>query len=177
MKRSTLVGAILAVVLLQSAHAQTPPPSSVSFDIAFLQRGPALAIVEKAIGAAKSEILIACYEFTSRDIAEALESAAHRGVKVRVVADWKAAHDRFSQTGILREAGIPVRLDHRYAIFHHKFIVVDGATLETGSFNYTTAAIKHNAENAIVLWDAPTIAEAYATEWQRLWDESVDVKQ
>ena len=89
----------------------------------------------------------------------------------------KAAHDRFSQTGILRDAGIPLRPDRHYAIFHHKFIVIDGATLETGSFNYTTAAIKHNAENAIVLWNAPTIAEAYAAEWQRLWGESVDAKQ
>ena len=175
--RSTVISVILAIVLLQSVHAQTPLPSSVSFDIGFSPGGSALAIVEKAIGAAKSEILMACYEFTSRDIAEALESAAHRGVKVRVVADWKAAHERFSQTGIVRDAGISVRLDHRYAIFHHKFMVVDEATLETGSFNYTTAAIKHNAENAIVLWDAPKIAEAYATEWQRLWDESVDAKQ
>ena len=176
MKRSTVVCVVL-IVLLQSAHSQTPLPSSVSFDIGFSPGGSALAIVEKAIGAAKSAILMACYEFTSRDIAEALESAARRGVTVRIVADWKAAHERFSQIGILRDARIPVRLDHHYAIFHHKFIVIDGATLETGSFNYATAAIKHNAESAIVLWNAPTIAEAYATEWQRVWDESADSKE
>ena len=45
---------------------------------------------------------------------------------------WKAAHDRFPQTGILRDAGIPLRPDRHYAIFHHKFIVIDGATLEIG---------------------------------------------
>ena len=78
---------------------------------------------------------------------------------------------------ILRDAGIPVRLDHHYAIFHHKFLVIDSGTLETGSFNYTTAAIKHNAENAIVLWNSPSIAEAYATEWQRLWNESIDIRE
>ncbi len=115
---------------------------------------------------------MACYEFTSRDIAEALESAAHRGVKVRIVADWKAAQDRFSQTRILKDAGIPVRLDHRYAILHYKFMVIDRATLETGSFNYTSGAIKHNAENALVLWNVPQIAEVYAREWERLWEES-----
>ena len=98
-------------------------------------------------------------------------------MKVKIVADWKAAQERFSQARILRDAGISIRLDHHYAIFHHKFIVVDEATLETGSFNYTTAAIKHNAENAIVLWDVPTIAQAYAMEWQRLWDESIDMKE
>ena len=177
MNRSTAIAFVLAVFLLHSAFAQSPLPSSASFDIGFSPGGSALAVVQKAIGAAESEILMACYELTSRDIAEALESAAHLGVKVRIVADSKASHDRFSQVGILRDAGIPVRLDHRYAIFHHKFLVIDRETLETGNFNYTMAAIKHNAENAIVLWNSPTIATTYAAEWQRLWDESIDIRE
>jgi phosphatidylserine/phosphatidylglycerophosphate/cardiolipin synthase-like enzyme len=131
-----------------------------------------LLVVEKAIEAAQTEILMACYEFTSRDLAEALEAAAHRGVKVRIVADWKVSSDRFSQIGVLQDAGIPVRLDRRYAIHHNKFFVVDEVTLETGSFNFTTAAVKHNAENALVLWNVPQIAQIYAKEWERLWEES-----
>ena len=83
MKRSTAIAFVLAVLLLHSAYAQSPIPSSASFDIGFSPGGSALAVVEKAIGAAKSEILMGCYEFTSRDIAEALENTAHRGVKVR----------------------------------------------------------------------------------------------
>ena len=167
-----LILIILAVGLLQSLYAQTPLPSTASFDIGFSPGGTTLAVVEKAISAAHSEILMACYEFTSRDIAEALEAAAHRGVKVRIVADWKASHDKYSQVGILKSAGIPIRLDEHYAIHHHKFMVIDGVTLETGSFNYTTAAIKHNAENALVLWNVPQIAQVYAKEWERLWEES-----
>ena len=163
---------ILAVGLLQSLCAQAPLPSTASFNVGFSPGGTALIVVEKAIESSKSEILMACYEFTSRDIAEVLEAAAHRGVKVRIVADWKASHDRFSQVGILQEAGIPVRLDRRYAIHHNKFMIIDGATLETGSFNYTTAAVKHNAENALVLWNVPQIAQIYAREWERLWEES-----
>ncbi len=124
-------------------------------EVGFSPGGTALALVEKAISAAQSEVLMACYEFTSRDIAEALEAAAHRGVKVRIVADWKAAHDRFSQVPALLDAGIPVRLDRL-----------------TGSFNYTTAADRHNAENALVLWHESEIARVYAAEWNRLWDES-----
>ena len=163
---------VLAVGFLQSLYAQTPLPSTASFDVGFSPGGTALAVVEKAISAAHSEVLVACYEFTSRDIAEALEAAAHRGVKVRIVVDWKASHDRFSQTVILQDAGIPVRLNRRYSIHHNKFMVIDGVSLETGSFNYTTAAIKHNAENALVLWNVPQIAQVYAAEWERLWEES-----
>ena len=172
MRRLLIVSAILSAGFLQSLYAQTPLPSTASFDIGFSPGGTAMLIVEKAIGAAKSEILMACYEFTSRDIAEALETAADRGVKVRIVADWKASHDRFSQVGVLQDAGIPVSLDRHYAIHHNKFMVIDGASLETGSFNYTIAAAKHNAENALVLWNVPKIAEIYIQEWKRLWDES-----
>ncbi len=125
MKRIVAVTVVLVVCLLQSLYAQTPLPSTASFDVGFSPGGTALAVVEKAITAAHTEILMACYEFTSRDIAEALEAAAHRGVKVRIVADWKASHDKYSQVGILKSAGIPIRLDERYAIHHHKFIVID----------------------------------------------------
>ncbi len=54
---------------------------------------------------------------------------------------------------------------------HDKFIGVDGATVEEGSFNYTAAAENRNAENVLVLRD-PAIAAKYVMEWQRLWDES-----
>jgi len=83
-------------------------PSVTSFVVDFSPGGSSLAVIERAIDAARSE---------------ALENAAHRGVKVRIVADWKAAQDRFSQTRILEDAGIPVRLDHHYTILHHKFMV------------------------------------------------------
>jgi phosphatidylserine/phosphatidylglycerophosphate/cardiolipin synthase-like enzyme len=115
---------------------------------------------------------MACYEFTDRDIAEAIESAAHRGVKVRIVADFKAAHDKYSQISILKSAGIPIRLDDHYAIHHNKFIVLDSVSIETGSFNFTLSAVKRNAENALVLWNVPSMAQEYITEFERLWEES-----
>jgi hypothetical protein len=31
---------------------------------------------------------------------------------------------------------------------------------------------KRNAENVLVLWNVPKIAEVYAREWERLWGES-----
>jgi phosphatidylserine/phosphatidylglycerophosphate/cardiolipin synthase-like enzyme len=55
---------------------------------------------------------------------------------------------------------------------HNKFLVVDGMTVETGSFNYTNAAEEKNAENVIILRSHRDIAEQYLTRWQELWDES-----
>lgn len=75
----------------RSEKATGNQPSAASFDLGFSPGGTALIVVEKAISAAHSEILMASCEFTSRDIPESLEAAAHRGVKVRIVADLKAS--------------------------------------------------------------------------------------
>jgi len=53
--------------------------------------------------------------------------------------------------------------------------VVDGETVETGSFNYTESAAVRNAENIIVLRD-PTVAQRYGQEWERLWRESEEMR-
>ena len=68
-----------------------------------------------------------------------------------------------------------MRVDYRYAIMHDKFIVVDGETVDAGSFNFTRAAENSNAENVIVLHD-PAVAQRYGQEWDRLWAESKELK-
>jgi phosphatidylserine/phosphatidylglycerophosphate/cardiolipin synthase-like enzyme len=70
---------------------------------------------------------------------------------VRVVVDKSNATARYSAATFLANQGVQVRVDYRYAIMHDKFIEVDGETLETGSFNFTSAAEKKNAENVLVL--------------------------
>jgi phosphatidylserine/phosphatidylglycerophosphate/cardiolipin synthase-like enzyme len=152
--------------------AETPIPPGASYDLGFSPGGTSLEVVLKAVGSAKASILVAAYEFTSHEIADALVTAEGKGVKVQVVADFKASKDRASILDQLRNAGIPVRLDKRYAIHHHKFMVIDAEHVETGSFNYTEAAVKHNAENALVLWHMPSLAASYTEEWNRLWGES-----
>jgi len=79
------------------SYPQTPLTAGASLDLGFSPGGTSLEVVLKAISSAKSTLLVAAYEFTSREIAEALESAAHRGVKVRIVADFKASKDKYSQ--------------------------------------------------------------------------------
>ena len=160
---------LLSLLLFSFVFAESPTPSP---EVGFSPRGTAVKLVLAVIGEAKSSILVACYEFTDRDIAEALEAAAHRGVKVQIVADAKAARAKYSQVPIVSAAGIPVQLATRYAIMHNKFMVIDGTTVETGSFNYTTAAITSNAENVLVLRNAPDIAKLYTEEWGKLWEEA-----
>ena len=57
---------------------------------------------------------------------------------------------------------------------HDKFVVVDGETVEEGSFNFTAVAERANAENVLVLHD-PAVAQKYGQEWERLWGESEEM--
>jgi phosphatidylserine/phosphatidylglycerophosphate/cardiolipin synthase-like enzyme len=73
---------------------------------------------------------------------------------------------RSSAATYLTNAGISVWVDTQVAIAHNKVIIIDGARIITGSFNFTAAAQNHNAENLIVLED-PALASEYKANWER----------
>ncbi len=148
------------------------PCRAGDIELAFSPGGDVLAMVLRGIAEARSSVYVAAYSFTSKEIAEGLLAAHRRGVSVRVVADAKSGRGAYSAVTYLANQGVPVRLNAVYAILHHKFMVIDEAHVETGSFNYSAASVKRNAENALLLRDRPDIAGKYRTEWQRLWDES-----
>jgi phosphatidylserine/phosphatidylglycerophosphate/cardiolipin synthase-like enzyme len=149
---------------------------AASAEIAFLPGRGATDLVVRTIASARHTVRVAAYSFTSKPIALALLADARRGVDVKVVVDKSQEMAGYTAATFLANEHVPVRVDYRYSIMHDKFIVVDDATVETGSFNYTSAAERKNAENVIVLHDRPDIAKRYSGEWQRLWEESEPVK-
>ena len=68
---------------------------------------------------------------------------------------------------LLTEAGADVRLIHVYAIHHDKVLIVDGETVELGSFNYSDAAAHRNSENVLVNWKNPQLARVYLEHFAR----------
>jgi phosphatidylserine/phosphatidylglycerophosphate/cardiolipin synthase-like enzyme len=122
--------------------------------------------------------LLATYSFTSKPISTALLDAQRRGVDVRVVADAKGnSGSDYTAVTFLANHGVSVRLNSRYAILHHKFMVIDGLHVQTGSFNYSAAAANKNAENVIMLWNVQSLADRYTEEWKRLWAEGTSLKK
>ncbi|MBL5829432.1 phospholipase D family protein [Serratia fonticola] len=164
----TLLPTLLLTILLTPL---TTIASEAQITTGFSPGGSAVTNVLRAINSARETIDVAAYSFTSKEVAMALNDASQRGIKVRVVADAKDNGGRYSAVTWLQHKGIPVRLNGRYAIQHNKFLVVDGVTTQTGSFNYTSSAVKRNAENTIVIWNEPTTASAYQQEFNRLWQE------
>jgi phosphatidylserine/phosphatidylglycerophosphate/cardiolipin synthase-like enzyme len=51
---------------------------------------------------------------------------------------------------------------------HHKFAVIDGKTLLTGSYNWTRSAADFNEENVVVT-DDPRLVSSFAAEFEKLW--------
>ena len=70
---------------------------------------------------------------------QALMDAKKRGVDVRVLIDDRGNRSAASQSAqrLITGPGIPLRVLSVYAIHHNKYLVVDGATTQTGSFNYS----------------------------------------
>ena len=167
----------LLTILLCLALAHATPAHSGDYEVAFSPRGNSLQLVLSTIQSAQKSIRVAAYSFTSNPVAEALRDAYKRGVDVKVVADKDGNSSRYSAVTFLANQGVPVRLNGRYPIMHHKFIVVDGMHLQTGSFSYSASAASKNAENVLVLRDVPVMVEQYEAEWQRLWEEGEDVKE
>ncbi len=128
------------------------------------------------IGRAKKYIDVAMYAFTSRPIAQALVKAKKRGVRIRVILDKKFnSHTRFSKFKYLMKKGIDVKLVSpppgvrgRVGLMHHKFAVIDGKVLLTGSFNWTASAEKLNYENLLVFY-SEKLASIYEKEFKRIW--------
>ena len=60
---------------------------------------------------------------------------------------------------------------------HDKYLVIDGKTVETGSFNYTASAERRNAENVVVINDNRELAKKFMENWQKLWDEAENYKR
>ena len=54
---------------------------------------------------------------------------------------------------------------------HHKFAVIDGKTVITGSFNWSPAAAHTNDETLLVI-DSPTLAAHFTREMDRLWQRA-----
>lgn len=148
-----------------------PPPTSL--ELAFSPDAGATDLILKAIRSAHKSIQVAAYSFTSRPIGAALVQAHNQGINVQIVMDHEEVKQRrHSLAPYLVASGVPLRVDIVHTLQHNKYMVIDGQTVETGSFNFTNAAEHQNAENILVLWNDPKLAASYADNWQNLWDKA-----
>lgn len=145
-----------------------------------------------AIAAAREQIRVQAYGFTSPPILGALAAAKARGVDVQVILDktndrggedenaldfvanpqgQRRARSRYSGATYMDNAGVPVWIDDAPAIAHNKLLVIDRHLVIGGSYNYTLAAERRNAENVTFI-DSPEVAEWFLANWASRRDVS-----
>jgi phosphatidylserine/phosphatidylglycerophosphate/cardiolipin synthase-like enzyme len=164
-----LLGALLAWGWFTTEGAPGPAAPGGGIPrpaVCFTPGGDCTDRIVEAIGAARREVLVQAYSFTSPPIVQALEAAAARGVRVRIVVDDSQLTERYSLADEAARAGLEVWVDDPSGIAHNKVMVIDGTVVITGSFNFSRSAQERNAENLLVLRD-PGLASRYAENWER----------
>jgi phosphatidylserine/phosphatidylglycerophosphate/cardiolipin synthase-like enzyme len=182
-QRSILAIALLWILSLSActlpslAPEQTPYPPIQAY---FSPKGGVTDDTIREIDSAKSEVLVQAYYFTSAPIGKALVDAHNRKVRVEVILDPSQVKPdgQYCSAKFFFDAGIPVYSDSAHQIAHNKVMIIDRATVITGSFNFTRTAEESNAENLLVI-PSKELAAKYLDNWQkhRLHSQKYEVKQ
>ena len=169
--KSTLL-TCMAALLLSFAAGCADAPTSVpplttqpAIDVLFSPHGGCTARIVDEIGKAKKTLRVQAYSFTSAPIAKAVVDAQKRGVDCEVLLDKSQAKQTYSEVDFFHNQGVPTFIDDRHAIAHNKIILIDDATVITGSFNFTKAAEESNAENLLVIKGDADLAAKYARNY------------
>ncbi len=170
--------ALLCSLLAVGAAMADATVNAAKLRVLFTPGDNIAAVITQAIRGAKQTIRVQAFNFTNKAIARALQDASQRRIEVTLLAD----REQFERgAGFLlrdlKQAGVNVMLDGEHASAHNKVMLIDaeGANpvVITGSFNFTQAAQKYNAENVVMIYDDRTVAKAYQENWQRHWQHGI----
>jgi phosphatidylserine/phosphatidylglycerophosphate/cardiolipin synthase-like enzyme len=126
------------------------------------------------IDGAQRTVDVAIYDFDLDNVAQAMARARGRGARVRMVTDTDTLEQKDPAVqgaiGIVRKADIPIVGDKRRPIMHHKFVVVDGQAVLTGSWNFTIGDT-YRLNNNAVIFRSPQLAANYTGEFEKMFTE------
>jgi phosphatidylserine/phosphatidylglycerophosphate/cardiolipin synthase-like enzyme len=145
-------------------------------------------LIGKTLESATKSIDVALFVFSDQRLANILETRHQNTVKIRALLDPGFAYRYYSEAldmmGVALLEKCKYEVDNRpwYSpittvgvpllstgdLLHHKFGVVDGQIVITGSHNWSEAANNRNDETLIII-ENPTVAAHYVREFERLY--------
>lgn len=125
--------------------------------------------VQVLIAQAERRIDVAMFYLTNKYVTAELIAAHKRGVGVRVIVDATSAWSKYTKHELLREAGIPVKVENWGSKMHMKAAAVDGRTIVVGSMNWSFSGAVKNDENTLIL-HSPELAVEFESVFDRLWN-------
>jgi len=138
---------------------------------------PAHSAIVQAIDHATKTLDIALPSFTSDALGQAVIRAFRRGLSVRVILASGQANEIGSEYAALLEARIPVIQVPRAAPFHHRFAVIDGAIVVTGSYEWLDPGSIRRYDSVLMIdctnsvGGSPSSASAFQATFNELWAE------
>lgn len=122
---------------------------------------------------AKTYIYIPTFILTHDELASSLIRAKQRGVDVKIIIDATNTFASRSKVKLLRQAGIPVKVENYAGKVHSKSIIIDDRYIIAGSMNFTVSGETKNDENALII-DDERLARYYRGFFEYLWKKIPD---
>ncbi len=156
----------IIIVLIGTLHAKT--------EVFFSPNGLIRNNIIKTIHNSEKSIDIAMHIFSSGEIAEALYEAKARGVKVRVILDYKQKQNYHPVVEFLQDEAFSLQflkgtiggsMNNSFAIFDSKIVV-------SGSYHWSAYSEKFNYENALFIDDIDVIRK-FQDEFEFLYEKCI----
>jgi cardiolipin hydrolase len=146
-------------------------PSRSSQYGAFFTPGEAcLNAIRQELATARRTADICVFTITDDRITREMTRYRKHGVRLRLITDNDKLYDTGSDIRRLAADGIQVHVDDASYHMHHKFAIIDGCRILTGSYNWTRSAATGNHENLIIT-DDDRMVTAFQAEFESLWTE------
>ncbi|MBO1350976.1 MAG: DUF655 domain-containing protein [Hormoscilla sp. GUM202] len=148
-------------------------------------------LIAKTLGTASKSVDLALFVFSEQKLVNVLESNHRQGVEIRALIDrgfaWRNYSEALDMLGVAIASNCKYEADNRpWASpiatvgvpilppgdkLHHKFAVIDGETVITGSQNWSPAA-NHNNDETLLVIENPTVAAHFVREFNRLYTDA-----
>ncbi len=145
-------------------------------------------LIGKTLDSATKSIDMALFVFSEQHLVNILESRNFQSVKIRALIEPQFAYRPYSEAldmmGITLSNKCKYKLDNhpwqnpittvgvpllpKGDLLHHKFAVIDGQTVITGSHNWSEAANNNNDETVLVIENS-VVAAHYVREFESLY--------
>jgi len=125
-------------------------------------------VIINQIKSAINNIQICVFTISDDHITDAIITSHKRGTQIKIITDNDKSHDLGSDIEQIARQGIEVKMDNTPNHMHHKFMLVDGKALITGSYNWTLSAARFNHENILLTKEAGVV-KSFLKQFDQLW--------
>lgn len=170
MSKPLVLKLLIVICIISISHLKELKAKTEVF---FSTEGETKEAVINFIDSAEASLDIAAFIFTSGDIAKSLLNAKKRGVKIRIILDYKQKQNRDPVLLFIKEEGFNLKFvkGDIGGFMHHTFAIRDNNAVITGSYNWTDHSSKYNYEN-VVLVDETTVVGRYMEEFSSILKNS-----